>query len=215
MSSARLLAKLAGWLGVDGRIPAKALGSGSILQVKTVNWADRLVITANPGSGQTLLGGWSFIPTQNYVDITAVGSNSKFVVMFTGNMTPSAEQLSGDWIGGFGFVVDPAGGTNWIRFGSGSNAGFPNNGKIMGSRASITAGGNDIYWVMPLNACVPYQSSAAAGAKLRFAVEYFHYSTPYHSSVYVNRPVSASDMDNGMAYGGTYSTSLVVMEIAG
>lgn len=200
-------------------ISTSKLGSGAILQIKSTNWNTVLNYSAADGTGQTLGAGWSVIPTNNYVNVTTTVANSKLMIMFSGNMTTGNGNNFSDWIGGFGFVADPAGGTNWSRIGSGQNLTYPNNVKFFSSRANTinTSSGADVYWILPLNANFLYSPSASAGATVRVAVEYFHYySGAGHPNLVINTNYSSSGGVNsgGDVYQGSFATTLTVFEVA-
>jgi hypothetical protein len=196
-------------------VTSAGLPSGTVLQVASTNFDDRLTYTSNDNSGvNTSLGsGWSIIPTQSYVNITAKKDNSKFLIGFDGNISCSTDGNIADWIAGFGMVVDPAGGTSWTQIGSGQNNTVSNNRKFFKSRADVTtAAANDGYWKMPLSGSVLYTSSVTAGATLRFAIEYFHYVHATHQNLVIN---SVSGLDGNETYSGSLATTISVTEIAG
>ena len=196
-------------------VTSAGLPAGSVLQVVSTNFDDRLTYTSNDNSGvNTSLGsGWSIIPTQSYVNITAKKDNSKFLIGFDGNISCSTDGNIADWIAGFGMVVDPAGGTSWTQIGSGKNNTVSNNIKFFKSRANVvTSAGNDGYWKMPLSGSVLYTSSVTAGATLRFAIEYFHYVAATHLNLVIN---SVSGLDGNETYSGSLATTISVTEIAG
>ena len=194
-------------------------GDGSaynpIVQVVSNNFSTQLAYNASDGSGQSFSGTFSIIPSQTYVNITSKLSNSKFLIIFNGNLSTTADGSIADWIGGYGFVVDPAGGTNWTRIGSGLQGGSsnPNNKKFFLSRASPNAStGNDAYYVMPAASNYLYTSTVGAGTTLRFAVEYFHYYGGSHTYLLINR-TSTNDLSNAYSYTGGLATSITIMEL--
>jgi hypothetical protein len=189
---------------------------GHVVQVVSNNLQTPLAYSAANGSGQaSVTNGWTVIPSELHTDITAKLANSKFFVQFDGNMSAGGGNLYGDWIGGFGLLVDPAGGTSWTIIGSGDNGAATTNRKFFISRASADGAGNDSYPQISLNASYLYNSSVSAGATLRFAVEYFHYyHATYHPTLYINRSQSATNSGSSNAYQGASATTLTVMEIA-
>lgn len=196
-------------------VTSAGLPAGTVLQVVSTNFNDRLTYTSNDNSGvNTSLGsGWSVIPTQSYVNITSKKANSKFLIGFDGNTGTSTNGNIADWIGGFGMVVDPAGGTSWTQIGSGQNSTVSDNIKFFKSRAAVdTAAANDGYWKMQLSGSVLYNSSVSAGTTLRFAIEYFHYHSSTHQNLLIN---SVSGLDGNETYGGSLATTISVTEIAG
>ena len=206
-------------ISATAAISTSKLGSGAILQVKSTNWNTVLNYSAADGTGQTLGAGWSVIPTNNYVNLTTTVANSKLMIMFSGNMTTGNGTNFSDWIGGFGLVADPAGGTSWSRIGSGQNTTYPNNVKFFSTRNSVYQGvpGADTYWILPLNANFLYSPSASAGATVRVAVEYFHYySGTGHPNLVINTNYAASGGVNsgGDVYQGSFATTLTVFEVA-
>lgn len=194
-----------------GTLGKARLPTGSVLQVISNNWNTHLSYNNGDGTGQSGAG-FSVIPSNGYVNITAIGSNSKFLVVFDGNLTASADTNQADWIGGYGLVVDPAGGTSWTRVGSGTGSGT--NVKFFSSRAQPNQGtpGGDAFWAMPANLNLLYSSSATTGATLRFAIEYFHYDNGGHDILYINRRGSTGLSTD--SYTGNLATTLTVMEIA-
>jgi hypothetical protein len=206
-------------LSGDTGVPDSGMPSGSVIQVKSTNWNDILNYANGDGTGQSLGSGtFSVIPTNNYVNITTSVANSKLMIMFDGNMAPYNGSNLSDWIGGWGFVADPAGGTSWTRIGSGQNTGYSNNVKFFSSRATVYQGiaGTDAYWAMSCNGNYLYSPSVAAGTTVRLAVEYFHYDNSAHANLVINNNGSNSgNLNNGNdSYSGGFSTTLTVMEIA-
>lgn len=192
---------------------------GAILQIQSTNWNAVLNYAAADGTGQNLSGGWSVIPTNNYVNITTTSTNSKLMIMFDGNLAPGNGNNYSDWIGGWGFVADPAGGTSWARIGSGQNSGYPNNVKFFSSRANTYQGapGSDAYWAMPANGNYLYSPSVAAGTTIRVAVEYFNYANATaHANLVINTSYSNSGSLNSgnNPYNGGFATTLTVFEVA-
>jgi hypothetical protein len=189
---------------------------GMPLQVQNTNFNTHLSYGSADGTGVAtgVTGGFSVIPSNIYVNVTAVRSNSKYFCMFDGNSSTSADSTLGDWIGGFGFVVDPAGGTSWTQFASGTNTSNTNNIKFFSARADASGAGNDTWWSMQLCGNAMYTSTAAAGATLRFAIEYFHYDYTTHETLYINRRSTSSAQAGNASYQGGLATSLTVWEIA-
>ena len=188
---------------------------GTVLQVVSTNFSTQLSYGSGDGSGQSLTGTFSIIPTATYVNITSKLPNSKFLIIGNGNLSASTDANLGDWIGGYGIVVDPAGGTSWTRIGSGLQGGSstPNNKKFFLSRVGAYTGGNDGYYSMPMSINYMYSSSVGAGTTLRFAIEYFHYYNGNHTTLYINR-TSANNTTEVYAYTGGLSTTFTVMEVA-
>ena len=189
--------------------------AGSVVQVVSTNLQTPIAYSSANGSGQaTVTNGWTIIPSELHTDITAKASNSKFLVQFDGNISADATGGYGDWIGGFGLLVDPAGGTSWTIIGSGNNGTATSNRKFFFSRAGPTGGGNDGYHSIPLSGSVLYGSSVSAGNTLRFAIEYFHYYLSTHTNLYINRTTNASNGGSANVYQGAMATTITVMEIA-
>ena len=190
---------------------------GMPLQIQNTNFTDHLSYGSSDSTGAAtgVTNGFSVIPSNIYVNVTAIRSNSKYFCMFDGNAGCSADSTAlGDWIGGWGFVVDPAGGTSWTQFGSGTNTSNTNNVKFFSARADASGGGNDTWWSMQLCGNAMYTSTAAAGATLRFAIEYFHYDGVHHETMYINRRTTSGAQAGNSAYQGGLATSLTVWEIA-
>ena len=190
---------------------------GMPLQIQNTNFTTHLSYGSSDSTGVAtgVTNGFSVIPSNIYVNVTAVRSNSKYFCMFDGNASTSADSTAlGDWIGGWGFVVDPAGGTSWTQFGSGSNPSNLNNLKFFSARADAAGAGNDTWWSMQLCGNAMYTSTAAAGATLRFAIEYFHYDHAHHETLYINRRANSAAQSGNNAYQGGLATSLTVWEIA-
>ena len=201
-------------------VTSAKLASGAVIQVQSTNFNTELNVGSSDGTGQaTISSDFSFIPSASYVNITALANNSKYMIMFNGNMTavPGSSYSLSDWIGGFGFVVDPAGGTSWTPIGGGVNSTAANNVKYFSSRTvpSAETSGNDGYWKQVIGGNFLYTSSVNAGTTLRFAIEYFSYDNSYHDSMMINRSNSGGSSSSGgnRAYQGSNATTLTVMEI--
>lgn len=188
---------------------------GTVLQVVSTNFTTQLSYGSGDGSGQSLTGTFSIIPSATYVNVTSKLANSKFLIIANGNLSSSNDAQLADWIGAYGIVVDPAGGTSWTRIGSGLQGGSsnPNNKKFFASRASPNTTGNDAYYVMPMSINYMYSSNVAAGVTLRFAIEYFHYYNGNHTTLYINR-TPANDTTSVYSYTGGLATTITVMELA-
>lgn len=219
MSNARTLADL---MGTSTTVPSSKLSlatgdlpSGSMLQVVSVNFNDVLTYGSSDSSGAAtgLVGGFSVIPSEIYVNITAKKANSKYLIHFDGNLAASNESVYGDWIGGWGFVVDPAGGTSWTQIGHGTNTSNSNNVKFFVSRAGPTGTGNDAYHSLTASGNYLYASTASVGATLRFAIEYFHYDGSGHETLRINN--RSGGAAGNYPYNGQLATTLSVTEIAG
>ena len=191
------------------------IATGSPIQVQSTNNNTHLSYGTGDGTGvATGITDFSVDPSEFYVNITALKANSKYLCIFDGNVTVSNDTTAGDGVNGFGFLVDPAGGTSWTQFASGLNSSNADNIKFFISRLSATGGGNDSYFSLALNGNAMYTSSAAAGATLRFAIEYFHYDNSNHQTMYINRrPNSGAQAGNSVFQGGL-ATTLTVWEIA-
>jgi hypothetical protein len=193
------------------------LSSGHVIQVVSNTFTNRLSYGTADGSGAAtgITNGFTIIPTHCHTDITAKGNNSKFLVMFDGNIgtTNDGTNGTGDWIGGIGLVVDPAGGTSWTQIGSGTNTANTTNIKFFHTRGNATATGNDPYFHKQMSHNTMYTSSVSSGTTLRFGAEYFHYDTAIHNAVIINRTPSNADANN--TYNGGNATTITVMEIAG
>lgn len=202
------------------QISAVNMPSGSVIQVQSTNWNTPVSYTSASGTGQTLGGGFSVIPTNNFVNITTKVANSKLMFAFDGNMAAyqAGSPNYSDWIGGWGFVADPAGGTSWSRIGSGQNTGYPNNVKFFSSRATTYQGigGGDAYWIATCNGNYIYSPSVAAGTTVRVAVEYFTYAGSSHGTLVINtNATNSGNLNNGGdVYQGGFATTLTVFEIA-
>ena len=98
------------------------IATGSPIQVQSTNNNTHLSYGTGDGTGvATAITDFSVVPSEFYVNITALRANSKYLCIFDGNVSASTNVTLGDGINGFGFLVDPAGGTSWTQFGSGSN----------------------------------------------------------------------------------------------
>jgi hypothetical protein len=206
-------------LSGDTGVPDSGMPSGSIIQVQSTNFNTLLSYTAAAGGGQTLGGGFSVIPTNTFVNITTSVANSKLMISFDGNMAPysASSPNYSDWIGGWGFVADPAGGTTWTRIGSGQNTSDPTNIKFFSSRATTYqgVGGSDAYWAMSCSGTYLYSPSVAAGTTVRLAIEYFTYAGASHGTLLINLngANSGSLPSGGNSFQGGFATTLTVMEI--
>ena len=212
MSNARILADL---MGTSTTVPSSKLPTGTALQTVSTNFNDIISIGSSDSTGVAtgLTGGFSFIPDESYVNITAKKANSKYLVQFDGNASASNDTTYGDWIGGWGFVVDPAGGTSWTQIGSGTNPSNLNNIKFYSSRSDASGQGNDGYHSIQLCGNYLYTSTASAGTTLRFAIEYFHYDNSDHATFYINK--KSSGTSGTATYQGGMATTISVQEIAG
>ena len=188
---------------------------GAPIQVQSTNNNTHLSYGSGDGTGvATGTSDFTVVPSEFYVNITALRANSKYLCIFDGNVSVSTDVTLGDGINGFGFLVDPAGGTSWTQFASGSNSSNADNVKFFATRLSPTGGGNDSYFSLALNGNAMYTSSAAAGATLRFAIEYFHYDHAHHETMYINRRASSSSLAGNSVFQGGLATTLTVWEIA-
>ena len=193
------------------------IAPGMPLQVQSTNNNTHLSYGSGDGTGVATgfaNSDFTVVPSEFYVNITALRANSKYLCIFDGNLSVSTDVLLGDGINGFGFLVDPAGGTSWTQFASGSNSSNANNIKFFATRLSPTGGGNDSYFSLALNGNAMFTSSAAAGATLRFAIEYFHYDNGNHQTLYINRRPNSSAQAGNAAFQGGLATTLTVWEIA-
>ena len=191
------------------------IATGSPIQVQSTNNNTHLSYGTGDGTGvATGIGNFSVVPSEIFVNITALRANSKYLCIFDGNVSVSTDATLGDGINGFGFLVDPAGGTSWTQFGSGSNSSNADNVKFFATRLSPTGGGNDSYFSLALNGNAMFTSSAAAGATLRFAIEYFHYDNSNHQTMYINRRPNSGSNAGNEAFQGGLATTLTVWEIA-
>ena len=200
-----------------GAITANNVGAGNVLQVVSNTFNDRLSYGTSDSTGVAtgVTNGFTIVPSQSHIDITAKGANSKYLVMFDGNIGTTADGTNGtgDWIGGIGLLVDPAGGTSWTQIGSGENTTNANNIKFFHSRGNTTATGNDSFHHLQMSHNTLYTSSVSAGTTLRFGAEYFHYDTAVHDALVINR--TPNDSQGNSVYQGGNSTTITVMEIAG
>ena len=98
MSNARILADL---MGTSTTVPSSKLPTGTALQTVSTNFNDIISIGSSDSTGVAtgLTGGFSFIPDESYVNITAKKANSKYLVQFDGNASASNDTTYGDWIG--------------------------------------------------------------------------------------------------------------------
>ena len=192
------------------------IAPGMPLQVQSTNNNTHLSYSSSDSTGVAtgISSGFSVVPSEFYVNITALKANSKYLCIFDGNVTVSNDTTAGDGVNGFGFLVDPAGGTSWTQFASGLNSSNADNIKFFISRLSATGGGNDSYFSLALNGNAMYTSSAAAGATLRFAIEYFHYYHSGHQTMYINRRANSSAQSGDSTFQGGLATTLTVWEIA-
>ena len=191
------------------------IASGMPLQVQSTNNNTHLSYGTGDGTGvATGTTDFTVVPSEFYVNITALRANSKYLCIFDGNVSVSNDGILGDGINGFGFLVDPAGGTSWTQFGSGSNSSNTNNIKFFATRLSPTGGGDDSYFSLALNGNAMFTSSAAAGATLRFAIEYFHYDNVHHQTLYINRRANSGANAGNSVFQGGLATTLTVWEIA-
>ena len=193
------------------------IAPGMPLQVQSTNNNTHLSYGSGDGTGAATgfsNNDFTVVPSEFYVNITALRANSKYLCIFDGNCSVSTDVLLGDGINGFGFLVDPAGGTSWTQFASGSNSSNADNIKFFSTRLSPTGGGNDGYFSLALNGNAMYTSSAAAGATLRFAIEYFHYDNGNHQTFYINRRGGSGAQAGNAAFQGGLATTLTVWEIA-
>jgi hypothetical protein len=199
--------------GGTGNITGLNLPAGSILQVVSTNWNDKKSYGTADGSGQSLTNGFSVIPSEGHVDITAQGDNSKFYVVWNTNSTSTGDSSLADWIGGYGLVVDPAGGTTWTRIGSGQNSTAVNNVKFFSTRASMYGdAGNNTFWVLQGNGSYLYTSTVSSETTLRFAVEYYHYDNAEHGTLLINR--NENDGTGNEPFRGSFASTISVMEVA-
>ena len=192
------------------------IAPGMPLQVQSTNNNTHLSYSSSDSTGVAtgLSSGFTVVPSEFYVNITALKANSKYLCIFDGNVSVSNNTTAGDGVNGFGFLVDPAGGTSWTQFASGLNSTNADNIKFFISRLSPTGGGNDSYFSLALNGNAMFTSSAAAGATLRFAIEYFHYYHAGHQTMYINRRANSSSLSGDSTFQGGLATTLTVWEIA-
>ena len=192
------------------------IAPGMPLQVQSTNNNTHLSYSSSDSTGVAtgISSGFTVVPSEFYVNITALKANSKYLCIFDGNVSVSNNTTAGDGVNGFGFLVDPAGGTSWTQFASGLNSTNADNIKFFISRLSPTGGGNDSYFSLALNGNAMFTSSAAAGATLRFAIEYFHYYHAGHQTMYINRRANSSSLSGDSTFQGGLATTLTVWEIA-
>ena len=192
------------------------IAPGMPLQVQSTNNNTHLSYSSSDSTGVAtgVSSGFTVVPSEFYVNITALKANSKYLCIFDGNVSVSNNTTAGDGVNGFGFLVDPAGGTSWTQFASGLNSTNADNIKFFISRLSPTGGGNDSYFSLALNGNAMFTSSAAAGATLRFAIEYFHYYHAGHQTMYINRRANSSSLSGDSTFQGGLATTLTVWEIA-
>ena len=201
----------------------RTFASGEVIQTISNTFNTEYSFGTGDGSGQAtnLSHGFSVIPSATYVNVTAKGNNSKYLVLFQGNVATEGGSGSGqsDGINGFGFVWDPAGGTSFTGISGSANNTNSTNTKFFQGRASTypQSGASDTYWKMILSGSTVYTSSKAAGSSLRFAIEYFHYDNAAHPTMYINRAESSNQTAAGAgnnAYSSGNASNVTVMEIA-
>ena len=179
----------------------KGLPEGTVLQVKNKYITDtHTTSTAD------------FVWDDTYLDVIAKANNSKYLVIFSGNGTPDNGANEGDGIEGFGFAVDPAGGTSWTYFGGGTNTTNTTNTKFFTTRFDQSGGSinRDAYYHVLFSGIGEYTSSVNAGTTLRFGIRYFHYSSGNHPDIKINENGDPSGTD---PYSGNLATSYSVFEI--
>lgn len=151
-----------------------------------------------------------FVWDDSYTNVTAKAANSSYILLFNGNYTPSDGTNEGDSIMGFGFAVDPAGGTSWTYFGGGTNTSHTSNIKFFTSRLDNAGGGSfDGYYLNNFNGHGKYTSSVAAGVTLRFAIRYLAYGNFTYN---INKNLSAET--GASTYNGNSATAITVLEVA-
>ena len=201
----------------------RTFASGEIIQTISNTFNNEFTFSSADGSGQAtnLTNGFSVIPSVTYVNVTAKGNNSKYLIIFQGNVSTKTGNgnSQSDGINGFGFVWDPAGGTSFTGISGSANNANSTNTKFFQARAStyLVPGGGDSYWKMLLSGSTVYTSSKAVGSSLRFAIEYFHYDNTSHDTMYINRAESNNQSASGagnQAYSGGNASNVTVMEIA-
>jgi len=201
----------------------RTYAAGEIIQTISNTFNNEYTYGTGDGSGQAtnLSHGFSVIPSATYVNVTAKGTNSKYLVIFQGNVATERGTGSSqsDGINGFGFVWDPAGGTSFTGISGSANNANSTNTKFFQGRADTqtTVGAGDNYWKMILSGSTVYASSKAAGSSLRFAIEYFHYDNDSHPTMYINRAESSNQTAAGAgnnAYSSGNASNVTVMEIA-
>lgn len=193
--------------------------AGCMLNIESAWFNTRLEYDVADGTGFSYANGspitsagFSVVPSQTYVTMTAKQSNSKYWLNFTGNATTTHDSSLGDEILGFGFLFASDGGTNWQHIGAGTTTNQPGNVKYFSTRLSATGGGNDSYYVVPLAGNYLFKSSVIAGNTIRFAIEYFHYDNSNHTKLLINRNNAGNE--DGQPYSGGFATTFTVMEIA-
>ena len=201
----------------------RTYSTGEVIQTVSNTFNTEYSFSTGDGSGQatSVSAGFSVIPTATYVNVTAKRNNSKYLVTFQGNVSTlrGVSNSQSDGINGFGFVLDPAGGTSFTGISGSANAANSTNTKFFQSRAStyLVAGGGDAYWKMLISGSTIYTSTKTAGSSLRFAIEYFHYDNTSHDTMYINRAESASQsgtVGGNQAYSSGNASNITVMEIA-
>jgi len=201
----------------------RTFASGEIIQTISNTFNNEYTFASGDGSGQatSLTHGFSVIPSATYVNVTAKGNNSKYLIIFQGNVSTKNGNgnSQSDGINGFGFVWDPAGGTSFSGISGSANNANSTNTKFFQCRAStyLVSGGGDTYWKMILSGSTVYTSSKAVGSSLRFAIEYFHYDNSNHDEMYINRAESSNQTASGAgnnAYSSGNASNVTVMEIA-
>ena len=190
--------------------------SNSVIQVVSTHFTDQLSYGTADGSGNatSISSGFSVVPSQTYVNITAKKANSKFLVLFNGNITSTNDGNYGDWTGGIGLLVDPSGGTSWAQIANGVNSGNTNNSVFFHTRSDAAATGSDSLHSTNVSMNYLYTSSVSAGTTLRFAAEYFHYDSASHQTLLINR-TGENAANNNVYHQGGMATTITVMEIAG
>jgi hypothetical protein len=151
-----------------------------------------------------------FVWDDTYTNVVAKGTNSSYVLMFDGNYTAEGGTNEGDSILGFGFAVDPAGGTTWTDFGGGTNTGYETNRKFFSSRLDNTGSNSfDGFYLNSFNGQGKYTSSVAAGVTLRFGIRYFGYGTFNYT---INTNISGPS--GSAKYYGNSATAITILEVA-
>ena len=201
----------------------RTYSTGEVIQTISNTFNTEYSFASGDSSGQatSLTNGFSVIPTATYLNVTAKRNNSKYLVTFQGNVSTKTGDANSqsDGINGFGFVLDPAGGTSFTGISGSANNANSTNTKFFQSRASTTlaAGAGDTYWKMLISGSTIYTSTKTAGSSLRFAIEYFHYDNTNHDTMYINRAESSNQTASGAgnnAYSGGNASNVTVMEIA-
>jgi len=201
----------------------RTYSTGEVIQTVSNTFNNEYTFASGDGSGQAtnLTNGFSVIPSATYVNVTAKRNNSKYLIIFQGNVSTKTGNgnSQSDGINGFGFVWDPAGGTSFSGISGSANNANSTNTKFFQARAStvVASGGGDNYWKMILSGSTVYTSSKAVGSSLRFAIEYFHYDNNAHPEMYINRAESSNQTAAGAgsnAYSSGNASNVTVMEIA-